>query len=256
MRALLFLFASVALTVGCKKADPKPDPNPTPVVPGPVPPNVQQKAPGGVDLKLTAEELFNQATKTPDKFVGKVIEVTGVVQEFGVVVNGEREVHLKATSPSAKEDRFPFSVPCAVVDAEPWAVVVPGQRVKITGTFTPGELGAALKGGRITDRGEPAELKTAPKQLLTEAATDREATNKKYEYKWLRVFGVVTEKRANEFGGSTVVLNADGTTIECAVRPDNASAFKVGEKIAVVGSVLSVEPNVVKLVSVFPVTKR
>jgi|GEM_PF-4322516 len=248
---LLAALPGVELTdaFGAKRAAAKAEPQPTP--------KSGEPAKGPADFKLTADELVARAKANEAQLVGKVIEVSGEVEGFDRSTRDGRQVLLKtAPLPNSPKD-FPFSIPvmCAVVDPEPWATVLPGQRVKITGTFEMALLSANLKACRITDAGEPVELKQTPKEIQKEAEADRDAAKAKYKDKWLRATGEVTDKRS-EFGSAVIVLSVGGTTVECTANVMFAGAFKKGEKVTVAGKVFAAEANVVKLVSVYPVTKK
>lgn len=214
-------------------------------------------AKGPTEFKLTADELMTRAKAEPAKFAGKVVEVSGAVQDFGFTPKGAAEVLLKTTPPEGgpKEFKFSFPLPCAMADAEPWVSVLPGQRVKLTGTVEMGLFGAILNGCRVTDAGEPVEVKQTPKEMQKEAEADFGAARSNYKDKWVRVTGEVTDKRA-ESGATLIVLNVDGATVECTANVKFSGAFKKGEKVTVAGKVFAAEANVVKLVSVLPVTKK
>lgn len=263
MRVWLFLLASVALTTGCKKTEPKPEPNPkvepNPVTPATPLPKAQPKSPGAPDLKLTVEELTKQAGGNPDKFAGKVIEVSGEVEGFAFYPNGSVQLQLAAVSPpnAPKGKVISFPVLCVMADAEPWAVLLPGQRTKITGTFAAefDGLQVSLTGARITAPGDPAVLTPSPGEMLKAAAANRAEAEAKYVNKWMRVSGEVTELRPDVLG-TRVVMKVDGATVEFVPLDRFAGAYKVGAKATAVGQVSLLDPNSVRLSIAFPVTKK
>lgn len=238
MRALSLAVAVVIACSASRAADPKPD------------------------FKLTADELVTQAKDNEKKFAGKVIEVTGEVARFGKPIGAKMgivEVDLKtAPLPNSPKD-FPISFPvtCVMVDPEPWASVLPGQRVKITGTFDRGLVGATLKDCKITDAGASVIIKDAPKDLLKAATDDRQAAQKKYSQKWMRVTGTVTSTGTDpNFGLTKIVLNVDGAAVECSLQKDLLGAIKVGEKATLVGQVFTFKSDLLTLAPVLPITKK
>src|SRR5262249_47468777 len=83
-------------------------------------------------FEVNADEFYKeyQADKNAaaEKYKGKVIELSGAVDGVGRNISGDSYVTLKV-------EKQLIGVTCVTVDEQPWARVVPGQKVKIKGKW-------------------------------------------------------------------------------------------------------------------------
>lgn len=155
-----------------------------------------------VDFVLTAADFVNEfKTNEPaanEKFLGKRIELTGKLQMFDHSYSGGSYIWLGGTKWAAEPE-------------EPWAFALPGQTIKVTGTFEPGMEFKIIDA--IDER-----LVVNASDLAKQFNDNKDATNTKYAEKWLEIRGLVASKDIDESGGGSITLQGDGdTTIQCAM---------------------------------------
>jgi Leucine-rich repeat (LRR) protein len=167
-----------------------------------------------------------------DKYKGKVIELSGVVKSLDS--NFSEDVYV-----SLAVDKDITGVMCYMATPEPWAKVVPGQKIKLKGKFPEDAFGAALVHCVFVDTGTNPAITMTAQQLAKEYAADKEAANKKYNEKYLILTGEVVDRQFNSAGAASMTLKVDGKVRvkvsftafdKGAVKP-----IKVGQQLKVVG---------------------
>jgi hypothetical protein len=182
--------------------------------------------------KVFADECGKDPKAAEEKYKGKLVELSGTVIEIGASEDGKPFVDLQGDS----RERI---VRCLTQAKEPWALVIPGQQVKLHGKFE----GAGEKEIRLSDsiivapKSSPALNITAEK-LAKEFKAAEEDTKGKYDGKYLIVEGEVVDKKAD---GSYKFLHLKGdadTPMICRFdKIDDASweALKMGQRAKAVG---------------------
>jgi hypothetical protein len=133
-----------------------------------------------------AKETRNRET-TREKYSGKVFQLDGVVKSYDRdILTGTPSISLVGT------DMEP--VRCRTIDKEPWASVSPGQQVTIKGRTNflsyPGLIDCI-----IVKKGDNPAIEITAEQLTQEYAAGVDATNQKYENKYLILTGEVAEQK-------------------------------------------------------------
>jgi Leucine-rich repeat (LRR) protein len=186
-------------------------------------------------FSLTAEKFAAEAKDRAvanEKFKGKVVELSGVVKTVGQNISGEPYLSLEV------EKDF-TGVMCFTADAEPWAKVVPGQKIKLKGKWPPDAFGTVLAHCAFVDVGTSPAITITAQQLAKEYAADKEAANKKYTDKYLIITGEVADKEFNSAGAASVTLKVDGNVkVKCsftAFEKGMVKPIKVGQQLKAVG---------------------
>jgi hypothetical protein len=158
------------------------------------------------DFTVKAEDLFNEFKKdqkaTQSKYEGKVVEVSGVIKDFSTMQSLDEGPWIQL---EAGTDLF--GVVCQSADDEPWATLAPGQQVTVRGKWPPHAGITRLADCVVVQKGPRPALAVTAEQLAREYAADPEATNKKYQGKYLEVTGEVT---AREEKGSILTITCKG----------------------------------------------
>jgi hypothetical protein len=231
---------------------------------------------GKADFSVTARELANEykrdAAAAEKKYIGKVVELAGVVSDVGLDSADNPVLMFEGD----KNDFFM----CTTVAKEPWSRVAPGQKIKIRGK------GAVAPGQKIKIRGKGAEsvgrpsldacvfVEAGPHEAVTVTATqlarDYEAneaeTNAKYGPKdvgkYLVITGEVVEKKAIDKVNALVFLKGtDKSRVECGFHfalPDGQAAFldsiKIGQQLKAFGRYNPYSGKEAKLTNCFKIT--
>src|SRR5262245_17084011 len=120
MRIVMLVATGVVILSGCQK------PTSTPAAGGPSA-DIGQAEP---DVRLTAAEFHKEVKADKEaaaaKYKGKVIELTGEVDNVGRNLADEAYVTLKA-------EKDLLGVICFTTDPQPWGKAVRGQKVTIKG---------------------------------------------------------------------------------------------------------------------------
>jgi hypothetical protein len=195
------------------------------------------KAPA--DFSLGSEEFvkeFLKDRKTADaKYVGKVVELSAVVDFVGKNIGDEPYVRL----PGEKFD----TAMCFTADKEPWAKVLPGQKVKLKGKCAEYIVAVRMLHCVFTETGPyPAIARTAD-ELAKEFEADSNKADEKYREKYLVVTGEVADKKDEDKTGARIYFKTSGKArVECDFRfaisnqlKDFLSSVKTGQQFKAVG---------------------
>ena len=181
-------------------------------------------------FRLTAEEFHRRASD--EAFSGKVIELTGTVEDASRNAGGEAFVHLKVEGEL-------LGVMCFTADPQPWASFARGQKVRLKGQWAETVFAPRLLYCVFVETGEYAAVRISAADLATEYAADPEATVKKYDKKHMVITGEVASKDVNEFGAVGLVLKTGNkVTVKCgftAFDKDLSGAYEVGQTVTVFG---------------------
>ncbi len=157
------------------------------------------KSPRKPDFKFTVPGFY-QAIPADEKlaakkFAGKVIEVTGVCEDISrAAAEGSSTIVLH-------DDRDPDASRGVFTDLnekQPWAKIVPGQRVTIRASFSESAVRSEagqkvgyiyLKDGTIVDAGKYLGISITAAELAKLYKGDPKATAKKYDGKYLLMTG-------------------------------------------------------------------
>jgi Leucine-rich repeat (LRR) protein len=178
-----------------------------------------------------AEECKEQKTAN-EKFKGKVIELSGVVKTVGQNFSGDPYVALEVGKDFT-------GVMCFTADAQPWAKVVPGQKIKLKGKWPQDPFGPSLHHCVFVDTGKSPAIILTAQELAKEYAADKDATGKKYADKYLIVTGEVVDKEFNSVGAASVTLKVEGKVkVKCsftAFEKGMVKPIKIGQQLKAVG---------------------
>ena len=181
-------------------------------------------------FRMTAEEFRGQAED--EKFRGKVIELSGTVEDVGRSAGGEAFVELKTSGGL-------LGVMCFTADERPWASFARGQTVRLKGLWSEPLMAPRLLYCVVVEPGEYAAIRITATDLAKEYAADPDATVKKYEKKHVVVTGEVASKDVNEFKAVALVLKTDNKVkVECgftAFDRDLSDQYAVGQTVRVFG---------------------
>ncbi len=181
-------------------------------------------------FNLTAEEFHRQAAD--EKFKGKVIELSGTVEDVSRNISGEAFVQLKVSGEL-------LGVMCFTTDEQPWATAARGQKVRIKGLWAEVVFAPRLLSCVFVETGEYAAVRISAADLANEYAADPEATVKRYDKKHLVVTGEVASLDANEFKAVRLVLKTGNkVAVNCgftAFDKDLSGAYEVGQTVRVFG---------------------
>jgi hypothetical protein len=187
-------------------------------------------------FSLSAEEFFRGYQRDREaavrKYTGAVVELRGVVGIMEHDVGGAPAISLKAMDD-------PVGVKCITLDAQPWAKVSPGQKVEVRGRLPDFHVGPALEQCRLKSLEPDPALALDAEQLAAEAAADAVAAMAKYQGKYLRIRGSVSEKQEAPNGTTRVTLAArDGVRVVCQFPPfekPRVDAMAIGQPLRAIG---------------------
>ncbi len=181
-------------------------------------------APGKPDVALSADDLVKEMEKdlaaAEKKYRDKVLGVTGVVEGFRWL--GPRDSRQlgpkeKAADPPVRSilmlaaGDHVVGLQCITVDAEPWASVSRGQRVKVLGKWhEPGSSEfPALANCVIIDKGAFTTPTFTAAALVRAYAADRDGFATKYDNQDLIVSGEIESRAVLAFGPTMIKLKTD-----------------------------------------------
>lgn len=183
----------------------------------------------------TAEEYFAaykaDAAAANQKFKGRAIELTGEV--FNVGLRSRQPMIFLKAGPLYQ------SIGCVTVDAEPWARITAGQKIRIRGKALDSSQPTLLDCA-VIDFGTYTAVQATAQDLATENGADPAAFEKKYEKKRAAVTGVVAEKKYVGNGPVVVTLvTAGDVKFFCEFDSDEYSEvtkrLEVGKPARIVG---------------------
>jgi uncharacterized protein (DUF1330 family) len=206
------------------------------------------------DVSLSATEFFAAYSSNRDeafqKHGGKIIDLTGVVEQYGRNINDDVFLQLRVANR--------LSGICLSADKEPWAYVVPGQTVRLRGRW---KEKLSTQGIRllVVETDAKRRVAVSAMQLAGEFSADADASTRKYEGKHLILRGVVEAVDFKALGGGSVVLKGDGKLqVECNYSTDERTtirAIQIGEEIGVVGDGADLNAGRVLIRYCFTITK-
>jgi hypothetical protein len=182
---------------------------------------------GKPDFTVTAGELADEYKKDSKamaaKYKGKVIEVSGLLDGYTWAALGLKEPVLTVVDPKDTKR----SVQCFTDDLKPWSKALPGQEVKVKGTYY--DFGqAALKQTEILSvTGDKPPTVTAA-ELAKEFATDALAAQKKYKGKYVVLTGEVDKVAP---GKITLKTEAGMPPIQGLFAREFEMTLKPGQKV-------------------------
>jgi tRNA_anti-like len=172
---------------------------------------------------LTADQLAQEIERNPRaalaKYGGTVLELSGVVDGVGQTLQRGPYLTLEVQG-------HDIGIMCYMADKEPWARVSPGSGVKVRGKWPRGQddqgrelvVRDTLQDCVLVEVGHnPAPVLSAG-QLAKEYAAGPEATNKKYNGKWLIVDGEVADK-GKEVPAKIYLKGSGKVRVRCEVSP-------------------------------------
>src|SRR5262245_20094451 len=183
--------------------------------------------------KEFAEEYKKDKKATEAKYKGKVVELSGTVKSVGRNISKEAFIRLDAGMKNIT------GVMCFTADKQPWLKATPGQTVKVKGKWPEFVVSPALVECVITDvSGSGAPTLTAD-ELGKAYATDKDATTKKYDNKYLFLTGEIAKVTFDAAKAASVTFKTSGKTKVVANFPafdkEETEGFKTGQKIKVLG---------------------
>jgi hypothetical protein len=207
------------------------------------------------DISLTADEFFKlfsaDVDSAFDKYGGKVIEITGVVETYGRNIMDTPYIAIQVTGE-------PLNGVCGTLDPEPWACVAPGQTVRIKCKWVE-KLSRQGILFVITETDVNQRVVVNPKQLAQEFTADAKRAEMKYVHKHLIIGGVIRRIDFDVPGAASVFFEGDDKfQIECNVSwNDKGSAreMKVGQRIKLVGEGATVQKGRIFVRECFAITK-
>jgi Leucine-rich repeat (LRR) protein len=200
-----------------------------------------------------SEEYKENRNAAEEKYKGKVVELTGVVKSMGRNIADDSYISLEA-------GKVLFGVMCVTADAEPWAKVAPGQKVKLKGKWPEFSVGAALIYCVFLDTGKYEATALSAEQLAKEYVADPEATTKKYKDKYLVISGEVMDRDFNSAGAASITLKVDSKVrVKChftAFESKQTRSLKVGQRVKAIGQyTLNFDKDEVGLYFCLPITQ-
>jgi uncharacterized protein (TIGR03067 family) len=204
---------------------------------------------GPPEVTMTADALYEESrdggVQTRKKYEGKRFEVTGEVRYCAVKFpNGDVALQMKAPQSTLLSG----GLLCFTVDKAPWKTALPGQRVKVHGTYQDHWGLAKLVGCRIMEvSGDPPPALTAT-QLARQFAADRIETDRQFARGYIVLTGTIASIQVNpQDSNAVVVLKTDLVeSKDKDARPipkvkfttskeDASERLKYGQKIKAVG---------------------
>jgi hypothetical protein len=129
----------------------------------------------------------NEATKK--KYHGKVLEVTGLIEEMGLTAVGDAYLMLAGQrEPVARQIEF------VMKESEPWAKVVPGQTATIKARCEILGNEPRFKEGTILNVKGPDRVNVKAADLASAFAKDAAAATKEYGDRYVEIDGEVARK--------------------------------------------------------------
>ncbi|QDV18346.1 tRNA_anti-like protein [Gimesia panareensis] len=200
-----FLIICILVLAGCNSDSPNPAPEANP-------PAAKTEPQNGIDNKktipekysLTATEYFDAYQQDKEaarkKFEGQQIRLTGKVKKLQRTFLGSPLIKLYGTDdPKLMQDQFSNEVsihfPLKSV-VSPWTHIGLDQEITVEGIGD--DSPAALDDCHITEvKGAFKPDYLAAEELLKEFTTDPDATDKKWEYRWLYLTGTIKSVDVN-----------------------------------------------------------
>jgi hypothetical protein len=203
---------------------------------------------------LTAKEFHDELRADEkaarNKFVGKTIELVGIITSMHVYSDSVAYVTLKD------------QVGCYVDDPQPWERFGDGQKVRVRGTFTPRLVGIGLEHCTLTAIGECPLTKRTAVEIATEFKKDLDAAKDKYNDRQFLVTGKIAKIDRGASGAATVYFHgADGVSVSCSFSHDlekRLKSLKAGQQFSCCGTFLRVlgTKEEVGLIAGLPIAPR
>lgn len=211
------------------------------------------KADFTMDAGAFGDEAKNDPETTRKKYVGKVVELTGVVVFFRLD-DGVPLIMLAGKGPNW--------VKCLTQDEEPWAKVAPGQGLKIKGKAI--EVGPQTGAAATAGKFRPGEIVmdeclatgTSPSKVPTRTAEElakEYATDMKKSASWQEFYleGTV-EKVLSKF----LTLKGNDTVAIACFFEGPVESVKVGQKVKLLGKFSPTDdPKKIELTNCLLITK-
>ncbi|MFN0052886.1 MAG: OB-fold protein [Planctomycetales bacterium] len=155
------------------------------------------------ELSMTIDELFEafaaNAEKASVEYVGKFVEITGIVTWVLPVSTGNRSV----ISLGVDQDSSIRLLSASVIDREPWSIMSKGSTTTVKGTLGPD--GISLTDAVIVATSGDSALQITATDLMKEFVADRKKASDKFFLRQFRMSGTI--EMANE---GEVWLKVDG----------------------------------------------
>jgi Leucine-rich repeat (LRR) protein len=188
------------------------------------------------DFKLSVDQFYKEyeagRNTAAEKYKNKVIELTGEVDGMGRNISGDAYVSIKL-------EKQLIGVMCFTAQAEPWAKVAKGQKVKLKGKWPEFAVTAALVNCSFTETGDYQAVALSAPELAKQYEADKVATTKKYDKRQLVITGVVEDREFNSVGAATFTLKGtDKVKVKCsftAFEKDAAKKIKIGQTVKLIG---------------------
>jgi hypothetical protein len=212
------------------------------------------------DFRMPVGELLADLNKlgfgADKKYKNKIVEVSGEVGG-GLLAFGwsdeEKTGYFSLTGEGA-----PAGLTCYTAEPEPWAKVVPGQKVTVKGRWGNGP-GRGLVKCVFVQTGPYPGVRLTAEQLCRDVRAEAD----KYDQKYLVVSGEIRGKQANADGGYQLELKGDGVAVvRCTISAANKNvgdALTVGQKLKMFGKfdrINQFDKNIVWIVWCLPVTRE
>jgi len=238
--ALLFLTALAGCMKGKTETSPNPEPIPATASRASQPGGEPKKPPVDLtkakpDFTLTAEQFYADVRREPQKYQGKLIELSGLIACFATVVeNQELTWWGIALGRNTTGGGVFATVYFPRAGPPPWTRVCPGQTVKVRGTHRSGnriEDAPHLEDAVLVEAGPSPAVVISAEQLAKEYGQDMERTTRRYALKPLLIEGDIIDTRGY------IVLKGDGK-IHVACSGFGAGGMpkeplKVGQRVTV-----------------------
>ena len=180
-----------------------------------------------------------------DKYLGKIIELSGVVDSITTNFGGDSFITLAAPAPAGSEPTG-GGVACFTIDPEPFAKYGPGQNLTIRGEVSDTVIYPRVLEAEVVDAGPPTLITLTAEDLAKEFAKDPDATNKKYTLrpytgKAILLSGPFIIAKPNSSGDpANVILGSAEANVSCTFGTeksimDHVKSLKPGDPIRLVG---------------------
>jgi hypothetical protein len=207
-------------------------------------PPVNPPSVGEVKSEVISQEFRDDAEKAKTRYHGKVLQVTGRIEEMGLTATGDAYIVLEGVQvPVARTVEFIMG------QKDPWREVVPGQDCILKGRceYLGGEL--RFKEGKVLPAAGilgPTRIRVAPAVLSASFEKDAAAAEKQYGGRYLELTGAVG-KVEDADNALRLTLNTVGKVgITChfeGAMAERARRLKPGAQVKLVGKLDSYNPT-------------
>lgn len=184
---------------------------------------------------LTAKEFYDEYQRDKQSLTAKYKDAVMEISGEAVMASAAQGVPFVRLGVGIDEVT---GVHCFTQEKQPWALVVPGQQVKLRGKLPERLFGAQLQDCEIVEAGPSPAIATSAESLAAELAADPKAMHAKYQDAYFFLEGTV-DGFDDKLSCVVYLKGSAGVRVRCAFdvfgEQQQIPSLKVGSRVHVVG---------------------